>query len=66
MNKQRNNYWKKADTTRECSCGKSLKRKKRVNYPFGKKSTPVITKFYKCTNCDKTLKPLVREAKKLV
>ena len=28
-----------------------LKKRKRKNYPFGKKSKPVITKYTKCSNC---------------
>ncbi|MEK6908705.1 MAG: hypothetical protein AABX23_01490 [Nanoarchaeota archaeon] len=66
MNNRRNSFWNKADTTRSCSCGRTLKQKKRVNYPFGRNSQPIVTKFYKCDTCQKNLKPLVRESKKLV
>ncbi|MEK6925326.1 MAG: hypothetical protein AABW71_03765 [Nanoarchaeota archaeon] len=66
MNNRRNSFFRKADTTRQCSCGRTLKQKRRVNYPFGRNSTHITNKFYKCESCQKTLRPLVRESKKLV
>ncbi|MGV8131471.1 MAG: hypothetical protein ACP5N7_05230 [Candidatus Pacearchaeota archaeon] len=66
MNNRRNNFFRKMDTTRECSCGRTLKQKKRVNYPFGRNSSPITKKFYNCSSCNKTLQPLVKEARKLI
>ncbi|NCO11280.1 hypothetical protein GW924_01590 [Candidatus Pacearchaeota archaeon] len=36
-----------------CSCGGEAKLSSRRNYPFGAKSDPVTSKFYKCKSCKK-------------
>jgi len=44
----RNNQLEKYST---CSCGAKAKLKSRKNYPHGKKSKPVTSKFYQCEKC---------------
>ena len=50
---QRRNKYRRFTTTKEinCSCGGKAKLGSRKNYPFGKKSKPKRTKFYKCKTC---------------
>ena len=36
-----------------CSCGKTAKFCSNKNYPFGKKSKAIISKFYRCLTCKK-------------
>jgi len=36
-----------------CSCGGEAKLFSRKNYPFGRNSKSVKSRFYKCKSCDK-------------
>jgi hypothetical protein len=47
----RNNHPEKNST---CSCGGRTKLKINKNYPFGKKSKAVTSKYYKCDKCGET------------
>jgi len=37
-----------------CSCGGKARLSSRKNYPFGKKSTGITSRFYKCSSCKNT------------
>jgi hypothetical protein len=39
--------------TTKCSCGGIAKLISKTNYPFGLKSRPVKSLFYRCSKCDK-------------
>gem|GEM_PF-6420031 len=50
-NKRRKpNQVKKAHSVK-CSCGKMMKSRTRMNYPFGVKSAARCVSYYKCTAC---------------
>lgn len=53
---KRNNFFKGPQTEKSitCSCGSSSKLGSRKNYPFGRGSKPIRTKFYRCKSCTKT------------
>jgi hypothetical protein len=38
-------------TSVACSCGSQAKLSSRKNYPFGKKSKGITSKFFKCKSC---------------
>lgn len=38
-----------------CSCGGKAKLGSRKNYPFGRNSDSIRTKFYKCKSCEKIM-----------
>ena len=53
MQKRRNFRGPSVEKEISCSCGSSAKLGSRKNYPFGKKSKPVRTNFYRCKGCGK-------------
>jgi len=55
--RRQNNRFRRFTVDKEvsCSCGGKAKLKGRKNYPFGKNSKPIRTKFYKCKSCGKEM-----------
>ena len=51
MNKKKQFFRKPIVESKKCNCGKTLFAKTRTNYPFGRGSKGVKSKFYKCSEC---------------